>query len=200
MPSCKLPDRKAWLLQVELDASDADADVRPPEYMNPLTGQASVRSRDGAAPTSPAPAVSSIDGAEQPTAGSTEQRSRGIFPWWKRAEDGKQQGEGSTDAAEDASGSPEQDQPQEQAAEAQKGRGWLSGALAWLSSWRGGGGDDERRGSESTKQVVVDEVIVPKDLPLDAIAAEVQVRRGCPREYCNLCWSGALQAASWRYC
>lgn len=50
-----------------------------PTHMNPLTGQASVKSRNGA----PAEAIDAEVTSSTEQAAQTPQRSRGIFPWWK---------------------------------------------------------------------------------------------------------------------
>ena len=70
-------------VQVELAAEDEGKDL-PPSVMNPLTGQASVQTRDGADPPAGASeATSSPDTEPLQSTALVLQRSRGVFPWWK---------------------------------------------------------------------------------------------------------------------
>lgn len=160
--------------------------------MNPLTGQAGVQSH--VPPTAqdqqqqPAAAASSSDAVEQePQQEQSPARTRGLFTWWTQSDDSVDK---STDEIAEQSAVPSKRKPQKEGEAAQSaaehdatsGEGQQEeekkgGVLAWVKGFL-----PRRRDSESGEQkpmeatpVVVDEVIVPKDLPLDAIAAEVQV-------------------------
>lgn len=158
--------------------------------MNPLTGQAGVQSHTPpSAPDKqqPAAAASSDSADQEPQQDQSPQRTRSIFPWWTQSGDSLDQSTEQTTEQSTASvpgkrsrkPNSKEAEPTDQhkaASEDGKQEPQQSGVIAWVKGFlsRKDNESGEQKPMEATP-VVVDEVIVPKDLPLDAIAAEVQV-------------------------